>query len=88
MGDMRFVSTLYHDSPDHALGAALALRGVSGLRQTYPSRQAYREFWRTQPHFPPEEWNPWIEAFLDYEVGGESPVQKSRKRPRPECAPI
>jgi lipase len=61
-------------SPDHALGAALALR-ITGLRQTYPSRQAYREFWRTQPHFPPEEWNPWIEAFLDYEVGGESPVQ-------------
>ncbi len=62
------------DSPEQGLGAALALR-ISGLRQTYPSRQAYREFWRTQPHFPPEEWNPWIEAFLDYEVGGESPVQ-------------
>jgi len=60
--------------PEQGLGAALALR-ISGLRQTYPSRQAYREFWRTQPHFPPEEWNPWIEAFLDYEVGGESPVQ-------------
>lgn len=62
------------DSPDQGLGAALALR-ISGLRQTYPSRQAYRDFWQTQPHFPPEEWNPWIEAFLDYEVGGESPVQ-------------
>ena len=48
---------------------------ISQLRQTYPSRQAYREFWRTQPHFPPEEWNPWVEAFLDYEVGGDSPVQ-------------
>lgn len=62
------------DSPGQGLNAALALR-ISGLRQTYPSRQAYREFWRTQPHFPPAEWNPWVEAFLDYEVGGDSPVQ-------------
>ena len=54
--------------------AALALR-ITHLRQTYPSRRAYREFWRTQPHFPPEEWNAWVEAFLDYEVGGDSPVQ-------------
>jgi len=54
--------------------AALALR-IMQLRQTYPSRQAYREFWRTQPHFPADEWNPWVEAFLDYEVGGDSPVQ-------------
>jgi len=61
-------------SPDLALNAALAQR-ITQLRQTYTSRQAYREFWRTQPHFPPEEWNPWVEAFLDYEVGGDSPVQ-------------
>jgi lipase len=60
-------------SPELA-NAALAQR-ITQLRQTYPSRQAYREFWRKQPHFPPEEWNPWIEAFLDYEVGGDSPVQ-------------
>lgn len=61
-------------SPEQGLNAALAQR-IAQLRQTYPSRQAYREFWRTQPHFPAEEWNPWVEAFLDYEVGGDSPVQ-------------
>lgn len=54
------------------LNAALALR-INQLRQTYPSREQYRQFWRTQPHFPPAEWNPWIEAFLDYELGGEPP---------------
>ncbi|MGA7916666.1 MAG: alpha/beta hydrolase, partial [Candidatus Acidiferrales bacterium] len=59
---------------EQGLNAALAQR-IAQLRQTYPSRQAYREFWRTQPHFPAEEWNPWVEAFLDYEVGGDSPVQ-------------
>src|ERR1022692_3607819 len=45
--------------------AALTQR-ISQLRQTYPSRQAYREFWRTQPNFPAEEWNLWVETFLDY----------------------
>jgi len=54
------------------LDAALALR-IAQLRQAYPSREAYRQFWRTQPHFPPEDWNPWVEAFLDYEIGGEAP---------------
>lgn len=62
------------NSAAEGLNAALALR-ISQLRQTYPSRLAYREFWRTQPHFPSDEWNPWVEDFLDYEVGGDSPVQ-------------
>lgn len=54
------------------LNSALAQR-IMKLRETYPSRDAYRQFWRSQPHFPPEDWGPWIEAFLDYEVGGEPP---------------
>jgi pimeloyl-ACP methyl ester carboxylesterase len=67
-------STPTGDSSGQGVAAALALR-ITQLRQTYPSRQAYREFWRTQPHFPPAEWNPWVEAFLDYEVGGDSTVK-------------
>ena len=59
-------------SPQQGLDALLALR-ITQLRQTYPSREFYREFWRTQPHFPKEDWGPWVEAFLDYEVGGEEP---------------
>jgi lipase len=58
--------------PQQGLDAALALR-ITQLRQTYPSREAYRQFWRGQPHFPPEDWNGWVEAFLDYELGGEPP---------------
>jgi lipase len=54
------------------LDAALAPR-IMQLREIYPSRDAYRQFWRSQPHFPVEEWGPWIEGFLDYEVGGEPP---------------
>jgi pimeloyl-ACP methyl ester carboxylesterase len=67
-------STPTGDSSGQGVAAALALR-ITQLRQTYPSRQAYRDFWRTQPHFPSAEWNPWVEAFLDYEVGGDSPVK-------------
>jgi pimeloyl-ACP methyl ester carboxylesterase len=46
---------------------------IAQLRQTYPSRQVYRDFWRSQRQFPPEDWSPWIEAFLDYELGGDPP---------------
>jgi len=60
------------NGPQQAPNAALALR-IAQLSQTYPSREAYRQFWRGQPHFPPEDWGPWIEAFLDYEVGGDPP---------------
>jgi lipase len=58
--------------PQQALDAALQLR-ITQLRQTHPSREAYRLFWRGQPHFPAEDWGPWVEAFLDYEVGGDAP---------------
>jgi lipase len=61
-------------APDQGLNSALASR-IEQLRRTYPSREEYRRFWRTQPHFPAAEWNRWVEAFLDYEVGGESSVQ-------------
>ena len=61
------------------LDATLALR-ISQLTRTYDSRAAFINFWRGQPNFPPEDWNPWIEAFLDYEVAGETTV-------RPKASP-
>ena len=56
------------------LDATLALR-ISQLERTYESREAYLDFWRAQPNFPPDEWNRWTEEFLRYEVGGEAQVQ-------------
>jgi hypothetical protein len=56
------------------LDATLALR-IAQLSKTYESKEAYLEFWRSQPNFPPGEWNAWTEAFLDYEVAGEPKVQ-------------
>lgn len=58
--------------PQEGLDELLAAR-VMQLRETYPSREFYQGFWRAKPHFPAEDWNPWVEAFLDYELGGEAP---------------
>jgi pimeloyl-ACP methyl ester carboxylesterase len=56
------------------LDVTLALR-ISQLTRTYDSREAFMDFWRGQPNFPPEDWNSWTEAFLDYEVAGETTVR-------------
>ncbi|HEX4750511.1 MAG TPA: alpha/beta hydrolase [Bryobacteraceae bacterium] len=65
--------------PDESVSAALAER-INQLTRWYDSREAYREFWKNQPNFPPEEWNSWVEAFLDYEVAGEDHVQPKAKQ--------
>ena len=54
------------------LDAMLSQR-ITQLRETFPSREAYREFWRGRPHFPAADWGPWTESFLNYEIGGEEP---------------
>jgi len=56
------------------LDATLALR-ISQLSRTYDSRAAFLDFWRTQPNFPPEDWNSWMEAFLNNEVSGDTTVK-------------
>jgi lipase len=54
------------------LDATLAHR-IAQLRQTYESREVYRDFWRSQPSFPQDEWGPWMDAFFCYEVGDNGP---------------
>ncbi|MDX6290609.1 MAG: hypothetical protein QOH42_2408, partial [Blastocatellia bacterium] len=60
--------------PAQMLDATLALR-IAQLTRTYDSREAFLEFWRSQPNFPPADWNSWTEAFLNNEVAGETTVQ-------------
>lgn len=57
---------------DPVVDAMLSQR-IEQLGDTYPSREAYLEFWRGRPHFPPMDWNSWTEAFLSYEVSGDPP---------------
>jgi len=62
---------------EQVLDTVLAQR-ITQLRETYPSRDVYREFWRSRPNFPARDWNSWTEAFLDYEVGGEAPLLRPK----------
>ena len=62
---------------EQVLDTVLAQR-ITQLQDTYPSREVYREFWRSRPNFPAADWNPWTEAFLDYEVGGEAPLLRPK----------
>ena len=63
--------------PDDLLDTLLKPQ-VERLRTDYPSRAAYRDFWRTLPTFRPADWNAWLEAFLDYDLGGEEPHLRPR----------
>ncbi|HEX4442186.1 MAG TPA: alpha/beta hydrolase [Galbitalea sp.] len=54
-----------------ALGPALARLEVS-----YPSRDAYRDFWRVHPAFV-GEWNDDVEAYVDYDLVGTPPELRS-----------
>lgn len=50
-----------------ALGPALAR-----LRLTFPSRNAYYEFWQQHPALK-EDWSDYTERYLDYDLSGEPP---------------
>jgi pimeloyl-ACP methyl ester carboxylesterase len=51
---------------------------VERLRTTYESRAAYVEFWKGLPAFPAANWGPWVEAYLEYDLGGEPPALRAR----------
>lgn len=54
------------------LDVALAPQ-MARLRATFPSFDAYLEFWRSLPPFEGERWNDWVEAYLRYDLGGTEP---------------
>ncbi|MET4097988.1 lipase [Agrococcus sp. UYP10] len=49
-------------SPEDVLGPA-----IERLRRTFPSAEAYRDFWRQHPAFGPY-WNEAIEEYVDYDL--------------------
>ncbi|GAA3627049.1 hypothetical protein GCM10022236_31680 [Microlunatus ginsengisoli] len=56
---------------EQGLGPAMAR-----LRRTFPSRSAYREFWRPHPALDPA-WGTAIETYLDYDLVGDEPELRS-----------
>jgi len=57
---------------DASLGPALAR-----LRETYPSVEAYFDFWRAHPALK-DAWNGYLEDYLRYDLTGEDGVLRSR----------
>lgn len=46
------------------------------LAMTFPSREAYRDFWRPHPALV-DDWSPVIEDYLDYDLLGQEPELRS-----------
>jgi len=49
------------------------------LAMTFPSREAYRDFWRAHPAMGPM-WGPSVQAYVDYDLVGEPPELRSSCR--------
>ncbi|HWH32568.1 MAG TPA: alpha/beta hydrolase, partial [Egibacteraceae bacterium] len=47
------------------------------LKTTFPSREAYRDFWRAHPALA-GDWSEHLEAYVDYDLTGEEPELRSR----------
>jgi len=58
--------------PQQMLDIALAPQ-MARLRTTFPSFDAYLDFWRGLPPFEGGRWNAWVEAYLRYDLGGSEP---------------
>jgi lipase len=59
-------------APEQMLDVALAPQ-MARLRATFPTVDAYLDFWRALPPFEGERWNPWVERYLRYDLGGQPP---------------
>jgi pimeloyl-ACP methyl ester carboxylesterase len=53
---------------DTLLSAVLG-PSLGRLDMTFPSVDAYRDFWRAHPAFAPAEWTDDIEDYVDYDLG-------------------
>lgn len=53
-------------APPEELVRALLGPAIERLTQTFPSVEAYREFWRAHPAFA--RWNPVVEQYVDYDL--------------------
>src|SRR3954454_22154657 len=59
------------------LDVALAPQ-MARLRATFPSFEAYLDFWRALPPFEGDRWNNWVAAYLRYDLGGAEPALRPK----------
>lgn len=67
--------------PDEVIEAVVG-PAIARLSMTFPTEEAYFDFWRAHPAF--DEWNEYVEAYLRYDLGGDPPTL----RPRPNEAAV
>jgi pimeloyl-ACP methyl ester carboxylesterase len=65
--------------PIEQLTAAVIGPALERLRMTFPSRQAYRDYWKQHPALA-DDWNAAIEAYIDYDLVGAEPELRSSVR--------
>lgn len=58
---------------DQILNLVVGPAVIGRLKQTYPSHEAYLNYWRGLPSYPPEVWNDSLEKYLAYDLGGAAP---------------
>lgn len=63
--------------PDAVLAATLG-PGLERLRRTFPSAEAYVDFWKQHPAFAGEQWSPDVEAYVRYDLTGPEGALRSR----------
>jgi pimeloyl-ACP methyl ester carboxylesterase len=62
--------------PDGVLDATLG-PAISRLHETYPSRDAYADFWKAHPAFV-GEWSDDVETYVQYDLTGDEPNLRSK----------
>ena len=69
-------------TPDDVINATLG-PAIERLKQDFADRDSYREFWRAHPAMQDDgAWNPYMEAYVDYDLGGRTPTLRSRVNPQ------
>ncbi|MBV9368531.1 MAG: alpha/beta fold hydrolase [Frankiales bacterium] len=59
-------------APEQMLDIALAPQ-MARLQATFPTVEAYLDYWRAMPPFEGGRWNEWVEDYLRYDLGGTAP---------------
>jgi pimeloyl-ACP methyl ester carboxylesterase len=50
---------------------------IARLSMTFESRAAYHEFWKAHPALGGDQWNDYVEEYVDYDLVGAEPALRS-----------
>jgi len=64
-------------APEQMLDIALAPQ-MARLRATFRTVEDYLDYWRELPPFSGGRWNPWVEDYLRYDLGGDEPSYRPK----------